>query len=166
MFLSTHSEHFWQNSDILLYLCRFIKDEELVNFATSCRLIYRTTVDRPGYWERQYRKEFCLGDQREQEWFTWYSWYINTIPESKESTSNADQTKQEHLLPATIATVDSGDNEYKLSVNIYHSSAILTTLGGFTLIIGVDRLLEIICQVDSENECVNCQLIKALIEAA
>ncbi|KAI9595511.1 hypothetical protein BDF19DRAFT_475864 [Syncephalis fuscata] len=95
MSLGTHSEHFWQNHDTLLYLCRFMEGKKLVLFATCCRHIYKIIVDQPDYWERQYRQKFCLGDRREQDWLT----CVN-------------QAGRVHLLLSAVATVDNADNEY------------------------------------------------------
>ncbi|KAI9594957.1 hypothetical protein BDF19DRAFT_423006 [Syncephalis fuscata] len=113
MSLSTDIKRIWQHHDILLYLCRFINGRELVFFASSCQLIYQTIVYRPGYWERRYRKVFCLGDKREQEWLTWYSWCINALPKLKESTANVNKTNQEQPLSSTGTTIDNNNNEFK-----------------------------------------------------
>ncbi|KAI9596080.1 hypothetical protein BDF19DRAFT_439562 [Syncephalis fuscata] len=80
--LNIDSQRIWQNYDVILYLCRFMEGQELVLFATSCRFIYQSIVERFGYWERQYRQAFSLGDQKEQEWLTWYIWHTNAIAKS------------------------------------------------------------------------------------
>ncbi|KAI9593625.1 hypothetical protein BDF19DRAFT_466983 [Syncephalis fuscata] len=115
--LNTHSERLWQNCDVLLYLCRFMNGKELALFATSCRLIHQTIVDRPAYWEHQFKRKFCLGDRREQEWLTWHNWCIDTTTKSKELMANINETKQEHLLYSTSKTIDNIDNEYTLSAS-------------------------------------------------
>ncbi|KAI9595499.1 hypothetical protein BDF19DRAFT_55600 [Syncephalis fuscata] len=112
MSLGTHSEHFWQNHDTLLYLCRFMEGKKLVLFATCCRHIYKIIVDQPDYWERQYRQKFCLGDRREQDWLTWYNLDINPTSELEKSTLSVNQAGRVHLLLSAVATVDNADNEY------------------------------------------------------
>ncbi|KAI9597872.1 hypothetical protein BDF19DRAFT_432900, partial [Syncephalis fuscata] len=37
----------WQNHDVLLCLCCFMEDKELMAFANSCRFIHQAIVDRP-----------------------------------------------------------------------------------------------------------------------
>ncbi|KAI9592317.1 hypothetical protein BDF19DRAFT_425512 [Syncephalis fuscata] len=117
MSLNTHNECLWQNRDILLYLCCFIEGQELVLFATSCRFIYQIIVDRPGYWEGRYRRTFCLGDRREQEWLTWYNWHINATTELRARTFNVNQTKHENLLLSTTTNSGHANSEHTPSIN-------------------------------------------------
>ncbi|KAI9599117.1 hypothetical protein BDF19DRAFT_430152, partial [Syncephalis fuscata] len=112
MSLSTCNGRFWQNRDALLYLCHFMDNQALVLFATSSRFIYRTIIDQSDHWERKYRRKFCLGDQREQNWIAWYNWDINAIAKLKSITSNVNQAKQKSLLSSTTTTIDDNANEY------------------------------------------------------
>ncbi|KAI9595595.1 hypothetical protein BDF19DRAFT_422468 [Syncephalis fuscata] len=116
MNLRTNNGCLWQNHDILLYLCQFIDGQELILFATSCRLIYQTIVDRPDYWERRYKSVFSLGDRREQEWLTWYNWHINPTTNLK-SIPDVNQAKQKHLLSPAITNINTTDNGYALSTS-------------------------------------------------
>ncbi|KAI9597882.1 hypothetical protein BDF19DRAFT_432931 [Syncephalis fuscata] len=131
MSLGTPSGILWQNHDVLLCLCCFMEDKELMAFANSCRFIHQAIVDRPNYWERQYKQEFPLGDQREQKWLTWYNWYITMTTKSKNSTSNTNQTKQGHLLPSTITAYGNSNDEYRLPVNDLLSASNFSTTRWF-----------------------------------
>ncbi|KAI9597122.1 hypothetical protein BDF19DRAFT_435903 [Syncephalis fuscata] len=99
-----NNERLWQSHDILLYLCRFVDGQELVLFAASCRFIYKTIVDRPDYWERQYKKIFSLAIGANK----------NGLCEVKESTLDVNQTKQEHLVAPIGTNVSNVNNEYAL----------------------------------------------------
>ncbi|KAI9597908.1 hypothetical protein BDF19DRAFT_411271 [Syncephalis fuscata] len=129
--LDTHNKSLWQNRDVLLHLCRFMGDKELMAFANSCRFIHQAIVDRPSYWERQYKREFPLGDQREQKWLTRYNWHTTTATKLKDSTSDTNQTKQGHLLPSTITADGNSNDEYRLPVNDLLSASNFSTTRWF-----------------------------------
>ncbi|KAI9593464.1 hypothetical protein BDF19DRAFT_160520 [Syncephalis fuscata] len=115
--LDAYRERFLQNCDILLHLCHFMEDKAIVLFASSCQLTYRAIVDLPDYWERKYRRTFCLGDRREHEWLTWYNWHINTATNLKKPKSKVNRAIRKVLSLVYIPTINSDNNKYTRFAN-------------------------------------------------
>ncbi|KAI9594930.1 hypothetical protein BDF19DRAFT_413979 [Syncephalis fuscata] len=107
------------HAEVLLHLCHFLSDEELVLFAASCRSLYNLIARQPAYWENQYRKQFVLEDWRERDWLAWFNRQANALYPMEPSYT--DNSYDSDLSKSIIELTDSM-NDFSINSNTFNTT--------------------------------------------